>query len=309
MALYASVTSDGAFATVLELLARRFRCPSASLVYVDPVRPEAQVAVGHGVLDAAVQARYRAEFAALDPAPGAMAKIEIGTAITTDRLFTPEQKAQCRFFREFYVPLGLVETMGAPIVNDDGQFGIIAIQRGADRPPFDDAELSAFERLTAHIRQAIELRRAFFAIQTHASSLADAVDAVTAAIMILSPAGGLTHANRRAREILDRRDGFGLNRAGRLSASDAATNRRIASLFSSQPPHLPLILRVPRHHASSPYLTRISRLNGEPVLTIERASGVLLTTHDPDGDPGDVGGLLEVAFGLRHRVHGWWRPF
>ena len=150
-AIYDIVGREEALCTLLAHLARRSDCPSAAIVYIDSVRPLAAIEVGHGLFTDVVRARYHAEFAAIDPAPAALARLKIGEAAATDRVFSPGERAESRFLKEFYHPLGLQEAMGAPIAAALGRFGIVAVHCGAARPPFGDAEIAEFAELATHI--------------------------------------------------------------------------------------------------------------------------------------------------------------
>ena len=124
-AIYACATDEKALPRLLERLAARYSCISAAILFVDPHRPVADVALCQGVLTEEVQARYRAEFAALDPAPKAMALLGAGEATTTDRLYDEDAKRRsASFLDHFYYPLGLRETLGGPFVKTEGRFGV-----------------------------------------------------------------------------------------------------------------------------------------------------------------------------------------
>jgi hypothetical protein len=82
-AIYSSITQDDMFPIVLELLARRFRCVGAALIYVDPGRPAAAIAAGHGPTGRPeVQDLYRREYARDDPAPAAFARLRVGDTLS-----------------------------------------------------------------------------------------------------------------------------------------------------------------------------------------------------------------------------------
>lgn len=298
-ALYATLTRDDALAVVLDMLARRFRCPSAVLVYVDPLRPEADIALAHGLsADAAAQQRYREEYAKDDPAPAAMARLSVGQAAATGRLFTADSMAASRFINEFYYPLGLREALGGPFVKQAGRFGLIAVHRGVDRLPFSDQDIACFERLLSHVMQVAELRNKFFQIKNEASSLADAIDPAATGIMIFDRQGGLSHANRAARTILARRDGLELLYSGRLKASDKITDGELQKLFE-RPEYMSAgkVLRFPRSGGQSHYVARVWRerlASREPWID----AGLSIYVSDPDREVGDISAALAEALDL-----------
>ena len=251
--LYAGVTRDDAFSQMLALLAHRYDCPSAVLLYMDEGRPEADIAVCFGPLeDPAVRERYETRYAALDPAPGAMAALRLGAVATTHRLFSPEDRERSRFFQDFYRPLGLEEALGGPITAGHGRLGIVAVHRGPDRPPFSEAEMLSLERLVPHLARAIELRTAFFQLESRVATLQAAVEPVSVGVMIFDRDGALTHANTAARAILARADGLSIDRHGRLLIADGPSRAALEKILAGPGIGGPVILRAGRSGAVAP---------------------------------------------------------
>ncbi|MGU3537603.1 helix-turn-helix transcriptional regulator [Methylobacterium sp. A54F] len=281
LAIYACATSDAAIHDCLRLLSDQFGGRSAALIYQDPVRASADFGFGYGLLDAAAQARYRAEFARYDPAPAAMAKLALGAVTTTGRLFDSEDPRHAHFLRNFYYPLGLREAIGGPVAREAGQSGIIAVQRGPDRGPFDAGDIAAFERLMPHVIRAIGLRRAFFELQSEAEDLRAAVEPVGPGILVLEPDGPLRHANVAARTILNRRDGFLLDASGFVHVLTDPEARRFARLDQRRP-GFSMVPRVQDAHDMLdllPYALRLSRRH-EPGGGA--APSLIVRIHDPD---------------------------
>ena len=283
--IYDSVTDDGAFARALAVLAERFGCPSAAFLYVDATRREADILLGYGLLTPEAQARDIEHYAALDPAPAAMARLPPGRATATGRLFSPPEWEASRFIQEFYRPLGLAEALGGPIAQGQGVYGVIAVQRGPDRPPFSDEEIADFEQLMPHVTRAVRLRRRFFELQLRSSALEAASENVACAILVLKPDRGIAHANQAARRILGRADCFSLDRAGRLFAREPAMDRKLQSAIEAAERCKPQILTVPAREAQAFYAVRVTRPDltiARPVPTRVRDGEVLLTIHDPE---------------------------
>jgi PAS domain-containing protein len=293
--LYEGVTSDSHFEAMLSMLAEYFRCPSAGLVYIDAGRPGASIELGYGIFDAAAQKRYREEYAVLDPAPAAMANLPVGRAATTERLLKPEELKDSRFLNEFYHPLGLREAMGGPIVKDAGRFGIIAVQRGPDRPSFDDTDISAFEVIMPHVSRVIALRRSFFELETRVRTLDEALDAIPIAVLVLNSSGVLTHGNSFARALLAQDDGLALTRDGRLEATDPVAAKKLKSTLDTSIYPIPTaIIRIPRKSGRIPYVLKVAPSD----VTTDIGQGVVIHISDLSGPSGDVSKLLANALGL-----------
>lgn len=254
--LYETVTRDDAFPDVLATLAARFDCPAAALVYLDPSRPAANLTLGHGLLDAEVLRRYEETYAALDPCPATFARMKIGEIASTDELFGMEREKHSRFLDEFYLPLGFRETIGGPVTNEEGRFGLIGIIRTDARPPFSKAEIEALARLVPTLRHVLDLRRAFFVSERIARSLRASIDLLPSAVMTFDSRGVLSHANRFARSILARNDGLSLDREGRLHAGGRDAEQMLQGAFSRAAGGA-IILRVPRLREDLPYFLRI----------------------------------------------------
>jgi GAF domain-containing protein/DNA-binding CsgD family transcriptional regulator len=282
------------FPIVLELLARRFGCIGAALIYMDPGRPAAAIAAGHGPTGRPeVQELYLREYARDDPAPAAFARLRVGDTLSTDHLFDQRFKESSRFIIEFYHPLGLRETIGGPFANEGGRFGLLGVMRGEEREPFDDDELAALARFLPHVKRAVEIRDAFFRLEARAATLEAIFDESAAAVLAFDRNMTLTHANKSARAILARADGLELDRAGRVRAKDARADVRLQALFNARRiarPHE--ILRVPRSNAGLFYAIR--------AMPVQLGSDVAMSLRvsEPDSLAGEMAAALRAALGL-----------
>lgn len=289
-ALYESVLHDDALDTVVALLAKRYVCPSGALVFVGRTSALADVATYHGSFDGSAVLRYRTHYALLDPAPAAMARLPLCQAAATDRLFDRDREHQ-QFLQEFYYPLGIVEAMGAPVLRENGEVGVISVLRGADRPAFDDDEIASLSHLAPHIGRTLRLRSAFFEIRTRVEDLSGAVEPTRAALMVLSPAGVLRHANAAARAILHRGDAFSLDAGGRLKAAHRGLGRALAlETGRGGAAGVALTMRVPRGESDRFYAVRAWRRTEDANLVI--------AISDPDAAPSAVAPILKTLFGL-----------
>jgi GAF domain-containing protein len=135
-------------------------------------------------------------------------RIRTACAAATERLFSEEERATPPFLRDFYWPLGLRETLGAPVAKFKRQFGLVAVHRRPERAPFTDREIEDFGEIATHIARAVDLRNRFFALQSTNETKSHALDASAAAVIALDQAGALEYAAQAARELLSRNDGL-----------------------------------------------------------------------------------------------------
>ena len=298
-ALYGGATDTAEFLRALTMLSGLFSCRSAALVSLETHAP-ANLVLTTGAFDGDVSRSY-VEFAPVDPAPAAFSALARGTASTTDRLLPPE-KLGGEFVNEFFRPNGFAETLGGHLHSDHAYFTLIGLHRGNDRPPFEDDELAAVERLMPHITRALRLRREFLGLQAKANGLQAALDDHSAGVLLLNSSGASLFANRALRAIAQRGDGFSLDRTGRPVLANSDARRRIDALIASVMRGGPGgVMAAPRRPDLLPYAVLVSP---SPASLLEMSgrrrthSGVLLIVHDSELRLRTDPEILQHAFGL-----------
>jgi hypothetical protein len=286
-ALYRGVDDPAEFERALTILSASFACGSAALISLDAAAPATNVVLSTGLWDDAVRDRYVRDFAAIDPAPAAFARLRVGTASTTDRMLSAQER-QCAFLHEFYLPLGLAETLGGTLQASRGRFELIGLHRGADRPPFEDDELAQIERLMPHVARALQLRRVFRQLETRVAGLEAALDRLEAGVLLLEPAGPACFINRTMRAIAKRGDGLSLDRRGRPVPAGADARRRLDALLDAVA-HGGAggTLALPRSSGARPYAVLVAPAPSSLVQApwapwVPRGSiHALVVVHDP----------------------------
>ena len=100
------------------------------------------------------------------------------------------------------------------------------------RDGVDDEEAQRMRLIAPHLRRAVLVGKAIEFRSAEAATLADAFDALSAAMLLVSADGRVVHANRRARCVLAAGDPLGA-RDGKLAARDPETT---AGCGPSSPP-------------------------------------------------------------------------
>jgi hypothetical protein len=301
-ALYGGAADVAEFERALTLLADRMSCRSASLVALDAYAPLADMVVSVGVFDEDARQRYARDFASIDPAPSAFARLPTGTVSTTDRLLSAKDLREGVFVNEFYYPLGLTETLGGNLRSDNGHFELIGLQRGRDRGAFEDSELAEIERLTPHFSRALQLRRAFLRLETRAEGLQVAVDRLSAGVVLLDASGAALFVNHAMRAIAERGHGLSLNRAGRPVPANAKARSRLDALLKD----VILggaggIVAVPCSQGVRPFAVLVAPSPpsiAEQLRERRSTACALVIVHDPAGRQVPAPELLQQGLGL-----------
>lgn len=299
-ALYFGVSDKGQFTLAVQLIQKMFGCRGAALVMVEGRDPTVNFVETSGVLKEHLQL-YLDKFAHIDPVPARYLALPAGTAVSTNRLFTPEERDSDGFYHEFFVPIGLVETLGGPLYSNDGDFAMIALMRGEDRPPFDDSDVTRLERLMPHITRALQLRRTFFRIDSKNVGLQATLDRMQAGLILLPPEGGALFVNAAMQSLSKQSDGLVLDRNNRPLVTNIDTRRRFEVLLANVASGGPGgIVAVPRAGGrdyvvlvapSPPSLVQSEWERNGP-------GGAIVVVHDPDSGTANTSEILSQGLGL-----------
>lgn len=299
-ALYQGVSDSGQLTLALQLIQNMFGCRSAVLVMVDARDPTANFVETSGTLLQSLQL-YVEKYAQMDPAPARFLSLPAGRAMNTNQLFTPEERATGQFYNEFFKPIGLIETLGGPLYSNDGNFAMIALMRGDDRAPFDEQEAAYLEQLMPHITRALQLRRAFFRIDSRNLGLQATLDRLQAGLMLLAAGGEVLFVNAAMHALTQQSDGFVLGRMGKPLITNTEARRRFdALLISVGAGGSGGVVSVPRSKGRD-YALLVAPSPASAVQSDWERSGprgAIVVVHDPDSGSANTSEILEQGLGL-----------
>jgi hypothetical protein len=301
-ALYRGVTDAEQFERALELIQSMFGCRGAVFVSAEAQDPSANFIATSGWLKENLQ-RYLEKYAQIDPVPALMMSLPAGTATCTNRLFSPEQLKADRFYNEFFVPSGVVESLVGHLHSDQANFSLVAIMRGEDRKPFDDDDIAHLERLMPHITRALQLRRAFFRVDTKNLGLQATVDRLRAGIVLLDRDSAALFVNTAMRAVAQRGDGFVFDRSGCPLPAGNEARRRFDALLKEVAGGGGGILTVQRASGARDYVVLIAPSPPPTAQSVwekerEGPGGAIVLVHDPEAQPSGMADILEQGLRL-----------
>lgn len=299
-ALYQGVTDSSQFAIAVGLIQKMFRCRGAALVMVEGRDPAVNFVETSGVLKEHLQL-YLDKFAHIDPVPARYLALPAGRAVSTNQLFTPEERATDGFYYEFFVPIGLVETLGGPLYSSDGNFAMIALMRGEDRADFDEGDVARLEYLMPHIARALQLRRIFFRIDSKSVGLQATLDRLQAGLILLPAEGEALFVNAAMQALTKQNEGFALGRNGRPLVTNPDARRRFDALLANvSTGGSGGIVAVPRTSGRD-YIVLIAPSPSSSMQSNwERngPGGAIIVVHDQDSGTSNTAEILEQGLGL-----------
>lgn len=300
-ALYRGVTDEAELSRALQLIQDLFHCHGGAFVSFDARAPAADLSMTSGIL-IEYNRLYIDQFGAIDPAPLFFSRLATGTVSTSNRILSAEERNALPFFNEFFRPIGLTETLAGNLFADRGRFSLIGLQRGDDRPPFDDDDIARMERLMPHITRTLQLRRTFVAIEAQNRALHAAIDRLPTGLVLLDPDGSAVFVNTTMQALAKRADGLSLDRSGRPLLANLAARRRFETLLADvSTGGAGGALSAPRTSGARDYAVLVSpapaslaHLRGDK----PGMAGALVSVHDPDRRSQAPPEVLERALNL-----------
>ena len=290
--IYGAAVEPESWRDVVRDICRAFDAHSGVFAFSDNHVELSSVSVSHGVFeDASTVAKYFSYYSGIDMAVPAFATHQTGKFTTTARLFAPAVLATNEFYNDFFLKLGLIDTMGGNMLRDERGTAMICLQREDGTPAFADDDISAMERLAPHLRRALQVHRLFAPARRAAAAFSAALDRLTAGAVLLDERGRVWHCNNIAREIFDRRDGLYLSTVLGMTAADRSANGRLArfvgAVLAQDDDAAGGQVAVPRAEGRASYTVLVAPVRSRMLSPFDLSAprGALLLISDPDRAP------------------------
>ena len=166
------------------------------------------------------QPQYVETYMLINPTRLAMAgSVKAGDTVITTDFMTPDEYAATRFSREFLTQLGIVDIAVGILEQTATCFTVLSAQRGPAHGFADETLRTKLQLVMPHAQRAVKIARLFEHHKMVASTLADTLDKLVAAVFLLTQAGDILHANERGASLLAEAD-VARSANGRLALAD-----------------------------------------------------------------------------------------
>ena len=232
-AIYGAALEPGRWPLVMKALGDHFDGAAASMLMLDDSGGGCRFVARVGILgEPEMVERYRTYYGRLDPWPAELTRQGVGAVMQTSAVFDPDDPRAAAFVNEYFLPAGLVDSMGAALLHDEHRFALAAIQRSRQRGIFLDRDRQRLAALVPHLRTALRVHRQLAG--TGAGAAAEvALDHLTVGVLTVDHAGRVVHANKAARDVLARGDGLFIEQDRSLAAFDRAANDVLQRLVAA----------------------------------------------------------------------------
>ena len=215
--LYSRV-AEAAWATeVLGEMVRATRSRSAAIVAVDLANARDSLPAFVGA-EAASAVAYESRYAAHNPwrPPGGEAQ-GVGNLRVSDDLLSLSALKRTVFWKDFLRPMDVAHGVGLVGMHDRAHVASITLLRDERRGPYRGAELALLGRLAPHWVVACQLRERLGLLIDAERGLADVLDGLATAVLLLDRHGQFVRANPSGDALLSAGEWLALRRGRPIS--------------------------------------------------------------------------------------------
>jgi len=137
---------------------------------------------------------------------------------TVDDIGGQQHLEGTRLWSDFYLPLGIGDSLGAPLERQPEYADILMVGRRRGQAEFRPQDVRALTAILPHLARAWRVRRTLTEMETLAGTLRFVLDRLERAIVVAGSDGKVRFANRAADQLLTRGDAIDA-RNGRLRAA------------------------------------------------------------------------------------------
>ena len=231
--IYEAAFDDARWTAVFDRLARVLGGNGASLAISDR-ETFALDAITVGV-QVEHQRAYDHYVASICPTWPPTYGVPTGTVMIDRILVGRDPYERCEFYNDFCRPLGMHSAMAVKVLHERRSSGVVMAVRGFDRPEFEPADGHLLELLAPHLERALRVRERLKGVVWHQSAMAEALDRLPQAVMLVNSQSRIVFANRMAQSLLSARDGLSSAPDGLRAASPDQTRdlRRLIKALTS----------------------------------------------------------------------------
>jgi DNA-binding CsgD family transcriptional regulator len=191
---------------------------------------------GSAVYDYGIDPHYRQlyfeYYIKLDPATTSQFFAELEEPIAVADIMPYDEFLATRFYREWARPQGLVDFISAVLDKSTTSAAMFGVFRH-ERDGVADGETRRRMRLIVpHIRRAVLIGRLIDLKKAEAATFADALDGISAGMLLVDANARILHANAAGQGILTA-DDFLRSVGGRLVAPDAQVDQALREVFAA----------------------------------------------------------------------------
>lgn len=204
---------------------------AANLFSQDVARKSARSHFQHG-LDPAYTRYYEEKLFGINPLFPAGLLFDVGQVISIGDTVPLAEFRRTRFFREYLAPQGYVDSVNSILEKTAVSCTMLAVIRGERQGPVDARARRRMALVVPHVQRAVLIGKVIDRHETEAAALADTLDNLAAAMLLVDGAGRLMHANAAGHGMLAAGDVLAAPE-GRVLARERTATEALRDIFAA----------------------------------------------------------------------------
>jgi DNA-binding CsgD family transcriptional regulator len=224
--IYDAALDPALWPSVLEKTCGYVEGVSSTLVSQNPVTNSGECYFSWGLDPEAIRL-YNEKYIRLNPAIlSSILTSQVGDVESTETLVPYHEFVATRFYREWAEPRGFCDSIWTILEKSATAAAGVSILRDRRQGLADDAARRRLGLLSPHFRRAVAIGKVIDLHKVEAAALADTLDGLATAMVLVDAGGRVVHANTAAHAMLA--EGSPIRLAGgKLVAIDAAANQAL----------------------------------------------------------------------------------
>jgi len=175
---------------------------------------------------------YLEKYGKINPIFPGVIFFDVERPVAVPDVISCEEFVQTRFFREWLAPQSLMDGLFSNLEKGATSCAPFTAMRHAGQGQVDDRMRHRFELITPHVRRAMLIGKVIDLHRVEAAALADSLDELASAMLIVDATGRIIHANASAYRLIAEAD---VLRAanGRIAVRDFESNRSLLDAFKA----------------------------------------------------------------------------
>lgn len=236
---------------------------------------------------------------------GAMQKrlLTAGRVRTSHMTCSRREFLRSEYYDGWCRPQGISQAIGSTILKDRSWMFNLTVMRDAGEE-FGRKEIALFETLMPHLQRALKVHVQLADGDARRSALADALDGLSVAVLVVEANGRVLHMNREAELLAKSADGFSIDASGPKAARPQETAKlqsligAAAATSARRGLHGGGVVTLTRPSGRKPLEVLVSPLRAEKALSAFHAPAALVYITDPERLPEPPEAWWQEAYGL-----------
>jgi DNA-binding CsgD family transcriptional regulator len=159
-------------------------------------------------------------------------RTDTGRVVQGEAIWPGGELLKSTFYNEFLQKIDICRMACVAAAGPPGNFEALSIYRGPSEDEFDREQLAALEAIVPHLQIALYTRRKLLELESRVSDMETALDHLSTALVLVDATAKVLFANRKARVILDCRDGLAICR-GELIAQERTARAALRAMLAA----------------------------------------------------------------------------